>query len=251
MMDQQNLIVSSKIFRVHPPYQYLTLRPNGDAEKHLERHPSGADHYTAVDEEVTNDGVDFVGITSPDTYVYDTFDIQDHGTVTGIIDNITIYARGFIGGPTTGDGIPNAVKIIFQNRTIHYSSEMGFGQHWGNINYTYQKNPETSDSWTWSDIDNLKIGIAFIGTVFPSMDCTQIYCVVEYHEALVNQYTIALQNKADGHQVAKFCVGDFHAPSGIVNFESIGGLTVDRNGDIIDATGVGVFDTIKCRISGG
>jgi hypothetical protein len=47
-------------------------------------------------------------------------------------------------------------------------------------NWTHNVNPITSVAWTWSEIDDLEVGVALIGEQKQYSNCTQVYVEVIY-----------------------------------------------------------------------
>jgi hypothetical protein len=65
------------------------------------------------------------------------------------------------------------------------------------------------------------------------------------------QYTIALQDKTDGHQKVKYCIGDAHTGVGPITFLAATSIAVDTQKNIVVCGGGSVIDTIKCHLIGG
>jgi len=247
--DSQTLIIATKVER-RPPQTYLTLRPNGDNVKGLLRYPDALEHYTAVDDVVQNGTSDVVYKPGSCDWANDTFELQDHTTEHTLIDKIEVYACVDSSGPIM-DCCYNSFKLLVKNTSVAYSDEFvrsGYVPYQWNLT----ENPWTGQPWTWKDIDNLKIGIAIFGDDPLYRSCTQLYCVVTYKE--MDQYTIALHNKADGHQIAKFCIGDVHEYIGLHFCNLVptaSGIVIDSNGNVIASGGKTAIDTMKCIVTNG
>ncbi len=249
--NSQYLIVASERWHTDQPYSYATLRPINDDIVQLNRFPSDPIHYTAVDEEVANDYVDYIGTSWAEDWVSDSFEMSDMPPTDKPIYSVTVHARVICTGPIT-DGIPNEGKLfIKEGSSTVYSNDLIMGNWWSDVSFEFDHAP-TGQVWTQQAVNNLKAGISFIGTMGPSMMCSQIYCVVRYL-GTPDQYTVTLVNKDNGFRTAKFNVGavhDYHAPDGWNYWiTATNGIAVDADGDVIATGGFVVWDTIKCRIT--
>ena len=176
-----------------------TFRPNGASVTHLSL--SGAPYnWDAVDESILDTG-DYVYRTS--SYTYDLYTIPNHTSETGAINYIAIYA--VVGSYAYSAGAAGNMKFALKTpissvsygcEHVHYSG----GNHlWSCI---WNHNYDTGSAWTWSDIDDLLIGVAlqkrdaaraccyqlylivnYIATISPQIRTTQYYAVVNYTPA--------------------------------------------------------------------
>jgi len=244
--NDRQIVTASSREDVSKPH-HLILRPNGDCVTDLFCVPSDVEHYTVVDDEESNGDTDYVFTYPSSSYVNDTFDFADHTSETREIMSVSICAWVRRGGALDDYGIPNRCKFIVRNETVNYSPElMVLGGNWDIVSYSFSENPETNQPWTWEDIDNLKAGIAFMGTMWTFMACTQLYIDVDYR-VYEDQYTISLHRKSDGMISGKYQIGDVHdAPPKYATGTM--GVAVDSNGDILASGGEGAIDTIKVCI---
>jgi len=239
-------LVTATARRNAPTNPHLILRPNGDYITNLYCKPEGVDHYTVVDEEMANGDTDYISASVTATYINDTFEFANVSEIREEINSVTIYARTAIGGALADGGVPNMCKLIVRNETVTYSPAFLIPGRWDDVSYTFSVNPETGDSWTWGDIDNLKVGIAFMGTMWTFMGCTQLYIDVDY-EPFEDQYTVTLHRKSNGAILGRYDVGDVHdAPHSRVD-DTIG-VAVDSEENILASGGRGAIDTMKVRI---
>jgi len=165
---------------------YLTLRPNANGSiTELERYPTSQNaNYKCVDETVANDS-DYVKWKGS-SWKKDTYNLPNHTDQSGMIHEVTVYARCARVGSMTYPITNSSAKIVIRSGgSYYYGSEFkppyspGPPVSYTNYNYIWKINPATGNAWTWNDIDNLQAGIAFIGTE-GSSECTHLYVVVNY-----------------------------------------------------------------------
>lgn len=75
--------------------------------------------------------------------------------------------------------------------TIYYSGNLTTAREtWEDKSYEWSTNPKTGLAWTWSDIDDLQIGIecSYILTY-----CTQLYVVVDYEAKSISKVRIYIK----------------------------------------------------------
>jgi hypothetical protein len=154
----------------------VILRPEGNGFITGLTKSTGDANYKCVDESIANEDTDYVyavgGVT--DTYV-----IQD-SSHSGIIDNITVYARMRMYNnleilPCTA----NWGKITLRVNGYYYnSSTFLLAESWVTYTYKWTTNPNTGSAWTWDDIDSLQAGISLGGSCYSQSRCTQVYVKV-------------------------------------------------------------------------
>ena len=164
----------------------LTLRPNANGSStQLERYPADfSANYQCVDEESYNDS-DYVKLNGI-SWKNDTYEIQNHTGETGSIHFLKVNARcARIGSAETANTSSYAKITINSGGNYYYSrifkpprSNTSPG-NFTNYSHIWTFNPETGNTWTWSDIDNLETGISFIGNQGTSR-CSQLYVEVNY-----------------------------------------------------------------------
>lgn len=155
-----------------------TLRPNADGhELDYSVYPADTIHYVAVDD-VTPD--------ADSTYVYvtpqnkeDYWGLQD-STRTGTINSVTVWLR------VKHDTGAEKFKIcIYTYGTEFKSADIVDTTTWTDYSETWTTNPYTVSAWTWTEIDDLEIGIMSInvGGWSGEQRVTQAWIVVDYTEA--------------------------------------------------------------------
>ena len=159
----------------------LTLRPNANGSStQLSRHPGSATaNYLCVDEAVADDA-DYV-YWSGTTWKNDTYTLENHGNVSGVIHGVTVYARCNRGGIGGYPSVPNQGKIVIKSGSGYYDgNEFTPTSTFTSYSHTWSVNPATGTAWNWSAVDALEVGVAFIGNEAGDCKCSQVYVVVNY-----------------------------------------------------------------------
>ena len=151
------------------------LYPDGDKSTGFTS-KGGGDHYIEVDDsydEPDDDG----------TYVYraptmgsqDCYTSENHSEGSGTINSLTIYVRA----KKTDSKAANAQTVIGIDEVGDTKSDShAVTTSYADYSDEYNQNPWTSSAWTWSEIDNLYIGLAYQGD--STIRCTQVYIAVDY-----------------------------------------------------------------------
>ncbi len=169
-----------------------TLRPNayGD-ETNLDYydgslHDADQDYnYLQVDEETPDEGSTRVqSKTSDNNWYRDLYNIENHSVGSGTINKITVYARCRNSQETPDQA---SLKIVAKSgSTIDESSEKTIdhaGYPYSNYSEEWATNPDTGSAWTWSEIDDLQIGVNMRRSDSSNpyyTACTQVYVEVDY-----------------------------------------------------------------------
>jgi len=154
------------------------LRPDGvGTETNIGgQYPLSGEHWDKVDEATPDDASTFVrhNLTS---YATDTYALPS-GVGEGAIDKVTVYARCYgISG-----NYNYARTVIRTHSTLCEGAENNIIYNWENLSTEYQLNPNTSQPWTWAEINDLEAGVALkssSGGDFFAI-CTQVYVEVTY-----------------------------------------------------------------------
>lgn len=158
----------------------LTLRPNGNGFENEWTSPTNATTWEAVDDVIIDYSTTMAYWYGTDPPGRDYYNIQDHTTETGIIDNVTVYACVYGDHSAYTEGFR---FMIYNNSAQINSTQFEYQNDWTNFSYIFTTNPSGS-SWDWGDIDALQVGIEcddwFDGG---AMVITQYYVVVHYTTA--------------------------------------------------------------------
>lgn len=161
----------------------LTLRPN-QAGTYTQLTPSTGRNYQCVDETSVGD-TDYVYMTG-NSYLYDTYALQNHSTETGAISSVTVYFRckGVFGYSPTAQPM---LRLTPNNAT---GSKQSLGSSYSTFNQVISR--PGGGSWSWTDIDNLQAGVTlYAGGGSVSAYCSWLYIVVTY-----NTPTYAISNSS-------------------------------------------------------
>lgn len=153
----------------------LTLRPNGaGSETNITGFSGAPTHWETVDE-VSPD--DFTSSVYSSFLRRDLYALDNSGQSSPIINSVTVYARVYSMGGGPDAGISIRTNGVTYDDTMQNLSDAV----WTNINKAYTTNPNTSQAWTWTQIDALEAGIRLINSSEVGLSyCTQVYVVVGY-----------------------------------------------------------------------
>lgn len=155
----------------------VTIRPNLNGDT-MAWNAEGGD-YTRVDEAVS-DG-DTTRLYTPTANAVGLFNLENPSE-TGNINSVTVYVviRGL---DPVSQGTQVGVKI---GGTEYWSST----KTWNSTTYTtlsesWATNPNTSASWTWTNINDVQVGMKRISGGGQAV--TQVYAIVDYTSATTEQ----------------------------------------------------------------
>ncbi|MEW6052037.1 MAG: prepilin-type N-terminal cleavage/methylation domain-containing protein [Candidatus Zixiibacteriota bacterium] len=159
----------------------------GSSPSSLVLRPTGTGSETELDRSSCSQNWDCVNESSPDedgTYVNkadgsykdDSYQMQNHGAVTGTIDSmvITIRVRRY------GWGNNRQVRTVLRTNSQFYygpNIDMDGVTNYTDFTRTYATNPNTGSAWTWSQIDAMEVGVG----IKKASRCTQVFATVYYH----------------------------------------------------------------------
>ena len=166
----------------------ITLRPNatGDETNITSQYPDSTSHWDKVDDPGTNDGDSTYVEASSGSYLTDAYNVPDQ-SLSGTISNVTIYYYAY---NSMGIGSSYGKTVARLNGTDYLGDENSLPSGgYGAFSTSYNTSPATSAAWTWSEINNLQIGISLKNNPgFPTR-CTQVYAVVTYAGTSVGTVT--------------------------------------------------------------
>lgn len=190
----------------------LTLRPSseGNSTNISTVYPALlTTHYDKVDEAVADDNSTVVQ-TESTAYERDFYTLPNHTTTEyGVINNVKIYFRGMTTSNITGFITP----ALRTNSNNYSGSEEPFASNstWETFNQTWTTNPNTSNVWTWDEIDELEIGISIKGARKLLTYCTQIYAEVDYTE----QWTGKINNIENPNKIGAISATNIASINGV------------------------------------
>ena len=183
-----------------------TLRPTADGDETDIEYPASPPHWTEVDD-VTPDGDSTY--VSTESYIpeEDLYEIGNHTAGQGTIN----YVRVYMEGREESAQIPvNAYAHIKTNGAEHDGDAIYFTTSWATYSYQWNNNPQTGNPWTWSEIDDLQIGVhLFRCKVNQWSQVTQVYAEINYTPlSYSSPGTLTSTNLLPGETV--FSIDDFY-----------------------------------------
>lgn len=153
----------------------LILRPNavGDATNLT---PVGDNpNWKCVDETVPDDDATYVSTTAL-AQTCDLYNIPNHTTEHGLITGLTIFTEC---KSITGEGTSNETLKTGGGQYTGAYHELT--QQYAIYSRFWDENPNTTNPWTWAEIDALQIGVCLnAGAGGNEARCTQVYAKVSY-----------------------------------------------------------------------
>ena len=164
--------------------QGLGLVPSADGDETTLSYPTPLTNHWAQVHDSTQDG-DTTRVSTEGaaegTY-RDLYNIPDHGSAVGTIKNLRIFWMLKRSG--TGANARGAIKT---NGTVYETSNLNpvVGSYRG-YNHIWTTNPDTGLAWTWTEIDNLQVGVTLVShNGYAALDdayCTQIAIFIDYDD---------------------------------------------------------------------
>lgn len=158
-----------------------TLRPNaaGDVTELLRQNPDEGAHWEKVDEETPDEASTTVENRGDDTQgpATDLYNLQNSGVGAGVINSVTAYIRVMQSEATS------YLRLEIKTNGVRYQSDnkQSSAGVWTPYSKAWANNPQTTDPWTWAEINALQSGVMSPGPpVGHSNYCTQVYVVVDY-----------------------------------------------------------------------
>jgi hypothetical protein len=157
----------------------LTLRPNAAGDKtELSVNPAVA-NYLNVDEETPDDDSTYVYYSNSTSAHEDLYNVPNHTSESGTINKVRIYIRA-----ATANALYNHyARTHIKTHSVEYTgSDNLLTESYQNFYTEYTTNPNTSIAWTWTEVDNLQVGVQLQCNTSTSArtKCTQVYAVVYY-----------------------------------------------------------------------
>jgi len=162
-----------------------TLRPNGaGATQGWDAEGGG---YDRVDE-VSSDG-DTTRLYTPTDNKVATFALENHTTQRGVISAVDVYIN--VKGV---DPVSNSTQLALRTGGTDFFSST---KTYNNTSYheetaSWATNPNTSNAWTWAEIDALEAGMKRI--TGGGQAVTQVWVVVTYTSATIEQEGFIFRN---------------------------------------------------------
>ncbi|MBA7586175.1 hypothetical protein ES708_28171 [subsurface metagenome] len=161
----------------------LTLRPDGTSDEDLYDTPGSGDNHTYVSE-VSADGDTTYVHTTSSSWKRDRYTLSDTSQ-TGTINSVTVY---IVAKRQSGGTQASARTYLRTGGDTFYGAEETLTTSYATYSTAYAVNPDTTNAWTWSEINDLQAGVRLRragSSGWPSYTsyysrCTQVYVVVDY-----------------------------------------------------------------------
>ena len=140
---------------------------------------TGEENWEDVDDSVDSPDDDTTRVqTDQITYQKDTYATANHTEGHGKITKVTVNFRAMRSDNTTSG---QAKAVIRTHDTDYEGSVKELTTSYADYSEEWTLNPNTSDNWTWSEVDALEAGVALKreGTS-GDVRCTQVYAEVTY-----------------------------------------------------------------------
>jgi flagellin-like protein len=177
---------TSNTFNVDAPApQTITLRPSGSGTTtQLSDNSWWDENWECVDESTSDESATYVYGEDDDNRQTDTYNVPNQ-VLIGTITNVRIYIRALETVDRPSDTYAwTAIRI--GSGSIQYGTRIDLTTSWTNYytDYPTKTGNLGSGAWTWTDINNLQIGVGLeshrSGGTWRYARCTQVYVEVEY-----------------------------------------------------------------------
>jgi hypothetical protein len=159
----------------------IIYRPNaaGNLTDVKYQYPASGDHWDKVDE-TSSDGDSTYIYTPSLNWEEDLYNIPDHSTQTAGGD--INYVEVFMVSRASANATKTSAYILLNTNGASYNSTSeNLTPSYTTYSNAWNNNPQTSNPWTWNQIDNLQIGTGMReADVDVESLCTQIYTEVGF-----------------------------------------------------------------------
>ena len=159
----------------------IIYRPNaaGDETNIASRFPASGDHWDKVTDNVSDGDSTYV-YTDMGPWEEDLYHIPDHSTQTAAGD--INYAEVFMVSRATSNATQVSAYVLLKTNGASYNATSeNLTTSYDAYSYAWNINPQTSNRWTWTEIDNLQIGVGLRRpTIGQYTRCTQVYTEVDF-----------------------------------------------------------------------
>jgi hypothetical protein len=159
----------------------IIYRPNaaGDETNIASQYPATGDHWDKVSDNVSDGDGTYVYTPSPG-WEEDLYNIPNHSTQTAAGD--INYVEVFMVSRATSNATQVSAYVLLKTNGASYNAASeNLTTSYDTYSYGWTGNPQTSNPWLWTEIDNLQTGIGMRegGMGIDSL-CTQVYTEVGF-----------------------------------------------------------------------
>lgn len=152
------------------------LRPNGVGDLTQLTPNIGGENYQMVYEESSDGDATFVW-RAGSSFSDDLFELEDH-VGSGVINSVTVFTMS---RESQSSGTGSHRAMIKSGTTTTISGGTVLTTSYVSKARKYSTNPDTDNSWTWEEIDDLQAGVGlYKQTGYGTARCTQVWVVVDY-----------------------------------------------------------------------
>lgn len=173
----------------------VIIRPTGDIAHggNIKFYPDNfAGFYNKVNEAVADDHTTFLHTNATTQNNYADFAMANLTAYEGSINKVSIAIRAMVGSgynyyvKSRVNGIDNGSFISVSDTFTTYTQD-------------WVINPSTGLAWTWTDINNMSVGIkAYEPNTKAIGEITQVYAIVDYSVGYANNINGVTVNKVNG-----------------------------------------------------
>jgi prepilin-type N-terminal cleavage/methylation domain-containing protein len=146
-----------------------TLRPTGSGAQSQNSDVGCSSNWQCVDDATPDEDVTYVKATGKGRWKTDSYETSD-GSGSGTIDSVVVHMR-----VRKTDSSQKARTLVRISGTKYYGTSISLtSSSYTNFSTTYANNPDTSAPWTWSDVDNMEIGVRLYIDEGSGSRCTQL-----------------------------------------------------------------------------
>lgn len=146
------------------------LRPNGAGSLSQLTSSGCSNNWECVDEAVADEDASYVE-GSGSSWNDDLYTLQNSSVSSGTIDSLIVYINCW-----GSNSARKAETILRTNSNNYKGSSNNLSSTYTVYSTLYINNPNTSSSWTWTEVDNLEIG----QSIKQNGRCTQVWVEVFY-----------------------------------------------------------------------
>lgn len=148
---------------------FEVLRPNAAGQQSQLDNTGCSNNWQCVDE-IVNDGSSSYVYRTQNNYKNDLYNIENSTIGSGTIDSVVVYIS--CRETNTSGRIMTRIRT---NNSSYNGIVINPSTLFENFSTSYSLNPKTSAPWTWTEINNLQIGVRM-----RRAECTQVWAKVFY-----------------------------------------------------------------------
>jgi plastocyanin len=155
----------------------LTLYPDGDGSISIPHFKGTGGHWQCVSDAGNSDDAAYVYAGSGDGegWFTDYYSVQDHGSASGTINNVTVYNRCMRGSGSSNAYGRTYLRLGGNNIT---GASYTLSSRW--TDYSNVLSRPGGGSWSWDDVDKLYCGVSLSSGSTREARCTLVWVVVDF-----------------------------------------------------------------------